>query len=47
MLVRRFAERRRNRRAARELARLLVALDRAATEARPAPVLRPRVSFGK
>jgi hypothetical protein len=47
MRVRRFAERRRDRRAARELARALHALDRAAAEARPAHVLRPRVSFGR
>jgi hypothetical protein len=41
-LRRRF---RRNR--SRELARLLVALDRAAAEVRPAPVRKTRVSIAK
>jgi hypothetical protein len=45
MLVRLRRKFRRNR--SRELARMLVALDRAAAEVRPAPVRRTRVSVAK
>jgi hypothetical protein len=45
MLVRRPRRFRRNR--SRELARMLVALDRAAAEVRPVPVRKTRVSIAK
>jgi hypothetical protein len=48
MPVRRsFILRLRRDRRARELARLLVALDRAAADARPLPARRSQVSFSK